>query len=487
VVNILDQKVRKLFSEHELERGGEYGFKVSSAECNTSGKRKAVEEEKSKGLKVFHNWRKAQKDLRELLADKRNLRGTVSKVSKVNSNLVEANKLLSAECEEMNVATLFTPSRRLHTPKAKQIVQKHKSIVATLESTQLELRQRVYQLEKELEKSRSKVTEGNTQVRRLRLKLRESRLKVEALNAEMSKLRQENKSDTSNLRKKNSTLLKIADDLNADARKKEEAEEDEKDLKVLNIMLAGVSQRQASAINKKYTSTYAHLMRQQLGPIQAVLNGSKIAAAESIVQLGTDESSISCYTTLCVSVMIKKIDGELEHLLLSASCLPRDKGHVSGVTAIELVFAEIKEKYTDFLFYCTQNKVDVSAWHDPQGISLKKLADASILMSDNAAAAVATMNLLLEHVRECVNADFTEEQLRNLSPQDRLALVHSLPVGCFAHLRALFAKEGAKLMDDYLASICDENLVIIIVTSTTVMKQVLVLVLLLIIVQVVEY
>jgi hypothetical protein len=142
VVNILDQKVRKLFSEHELERGGEYGFKVSSAECNTSGKRKAVEEEKSKGLKVFHNWRKAQKDLRELLADKRNLRGTVSKVSKVNSNLVEANKLLSAECEEMNVATLLTPSRRLHTPKAKQIVQKHKSIVATLESTQLELRQR---------------------------------------------------------------------------------------------------------------------------------------------------------------------------------------------------------------------------------------------------------------------------------------------------------------------------------------------------------
>ena len=45
VVNILDQKVRKLFSEHELERGEESSFKVSLAECNTSKKRKAVQED----------------------------------------------------------------------------------------------------------------------------------------------------------------------------------------------------------------------------------------------------------------------------------------------------------------------------------------------------------------------------------------------------------------------------------------------------------
>ena len=302
-------------------------------------------------------------------------------------------------------------------------------------------------------------------MRELKLRVRELKLRLAALNAETLKLQSEAKRDTRDLRKENSTLLKIADDLNADARKDDEVDANENDLMLLNSMVTGISKRQASKINNKTSSATANRLRQQLGPIQAVLNGAKIAAAESIVQLGTDKSSISCYTTLCVSVMIKKIDGKLEHLLLSASHLPKDKGHVSGVAAIETIFSEIKEKYTAFLMYCTENNIDVSEWHDPQGISLKKLADASILMSDNAAAAVATMNLLLEHVRECVDSDFTEEHLRNLSPQERLALVQSLPVGCFAHLRALFAKKGAKLMDEYLASTCDENSVIIIVIT----------------------
>jgi len=265
VVNILDQKVRKLFSEHELERGEESGFKVSLAECNTSKKRKAVQEEISKRVKVFNNWRKARKDFRELLAVQKSLKGKLSKVRKVNSDLLEANTILSTECEEVNVATLFTPSTNatFRTPKAKQIVHEHNSI---LHSTQFKLQQKVLELQKELRTSKRKITEGNTQVRRLRLKLRESRLesrrKVEALNAEMSKLRQENKINMSNLRKENSTLLKIADDLNADARKDEDDDDADKELKVLNIMLAGVSVRQASAIDKKYTSTYAHMMRQ---------------------------------------------------------------------------------------------------------------------------------------------------------------------------------------------------------------------------------
>ena len=92
----------------------------------------------------------------------------------------------------------------------------------------------------------------------------------------------------------------------------------------------------------------------------------------------------------------------------------------------------------------------LSSFPSPDGISLAKMADGSIGMSDNAAPALATTQLLIDHVRELVEENFTEEELAAMTPAEREKLVLILRVGCFPHLRCLLATWAIKEEDIYM-------------------------------------
>ena len=63
-------------------------------------------------------------------------------------------------------------------------------------------------------------------------------------------------------------------------------------------------------------------------------------------------------------------------------------------------------------------------------------------MSDNAATALATTELLIDRVREIVEEEFSEDELAAMSATEREKLVRMLKFGCAPHLRCLLAKWG---------------------------------------------
>ena len=78
------------------------------------------------------------------------------------------------------------------------------------------------------------------------------------------------------------------------------------------------------------------------------------------------------------------------------------------------------------------------------------MADGSVGMSDNAAAAQATTALLAEHVRELIEETFTDAELDAMSKEEREQLVLMLRVGCFPHLRSLLGEWAIKKEDAFM-------------------------------------
>jgi hypothetical protein len=216
----------------------------------------------------------------------------------------------------------------------------------------------------------------------------------------------------------------------------------EENLKLIKGLLSGISMRQAGE-NFGCSRAYANKMLQSTGWMQEVINAVFLADCERILQLGQDGGSVAEMLTLCVSVLIsdRELDGA-RHIVLAASTLPSDKTSDATLEAIKYLFERHREKYILFLQFCIDRDVDVSEFSSPDGISLKKMAQGGVGMSDNAAPALLTTELLIDHIREIVEKDFSKDELDAMSTEERDKLVRMLRVGCFPHIRCLLAKWG---------------------------------------------
>jgi hypothetical protein len=224
------------------------------------------------------------------------------------------------------------------------------------------------------------------------------------------------------------------------------------DIMEIKVLPTGVSSRQAAdqpSMNR--SKDYFTRLRQRVGWMQEIVNASFLADCNNIRQLGHDGGSIAEADTLCVSAIITdENNDEPRHLVLAASALPAGKSAVATVKNIEGLFTRHREKYVLFLQYCVDHNIDVSQFPSPDGITLKKMAGGSIGMSDNAATALASTSLLIDLVRDLVEADFTAEQLAVMSPTEREKLVRVLRVGCFPHVRCLLAKWAVEEEEAFL-------------------------------------
>ena len=196
-------------------------------------------------------------------------------------------------------------------------------------------------------------------------------------------------------------------------REKIEEEEDKKaasylkDLQIIQILLTGISASAAAeqpSVTKK--QSYCNKMRMRLGWFQEIINGFYIAQCGRINEIGHDGGSFNEAESLCVSVIVTDANGENPNMLvLSASAFPADKTAAGTLTCIEYIFARHKEKYTLFLQECDHFGIDISEFPHPDGIILTKMARRCISMSDNAATALATTELLIDRVREIVEEE----------------------------------------------------------------------------------
>ena len=228
------------------------------------------------------------------------------------------------------------------------------------------------------------------------------------------------------------------------------------DLKLISELITGISSRQAAAISRT-DQTYANRMRQNLGWIQEIINGAFVADCYRILQIGQDGGSVAEMETLCVSILVTdEENSKPRHVILAASTLPADKTARASVEAIIYLFERHKEKYTLFLQLCIDNGIDVSEFPSPEGITIKKMALGCVGMSDNAASALATTELLIAQVRELVEEEFDQEELNAMSPAERDKLVRMLKVGCFPHLRCILAKWGIVEEEAYLQPLVPE-------------------------------
>ena len=226
------------------------------------------------------------------------------------------------------------------------------------------------------------------------------------------------------------------------------------DLINIQTMITGVSSRVGAKQHSIIRGhTYLTRLRHCLGWIQEIINGAFVAESPNIRQLGHDGGSISQMSTLCVSGIITDKDNENpRHLLFAASSIPAGKSAESTVDCIKEIFDRHKHKYRLFLAYCTEHNIDVSKFPSPEEITLKKMADFSIMMSDNAASALCASDRLIELVRELKEADFTPEQLSSMTKSEREELIRILRVGCFPHIRCLLAKWAIEEEEAFLDS-----------------------------------
>jgi len=351
------------------------------------------------------------------------------------SSLESANADLHLELRDTRPALLFSR----HTPEGKQasiIRSRFDEIVTPLKTKIVSCEAAIDHLQKVSSELKSTLKGREKEFKDLKRVDRASKETIQRLSIEIRALLNEKQDDEVESELYDDPLIDKSLLIN--------------DLELIAGLITGISSRQASFIHK-VRQTYANRMRQNLGWIQEIINGAFVADCYRILQIGQDGGSVAEMETLCVSILVTdKENSKPKHVVLAASTLPADKTARSSVEAIKYLFERHKEKYTLFLQLCIDHGVDVSEFPSPEGISIKKMAQGCVGMSDNAASALATTELLIAQVRELVEEEFDEEELNNMSATERDKLVRMLKVGCFPHLRCILAKWGIIEEEAYL-------------------------------------
>ena len=134
-----------------------------------------------------------------------------------------------------------------------------------------------------------------------------------------------------------------------------------------------------------YEQTYLNNFRRDLTAICKIVNACRIGRYQYIRQLGSDDSNFGLITTSCLSIVIEEAKSkELQVILLAACSIPVNKTAMAGLACVELFFTQMQTELRLFIEFCVMEGVSIGNIPTPEEVTLSKLANVSIAMSDNA-------------------------------------------------------------------------------------------------------
>ena len=193
-----------------------------------------------------------------------------------------------------------------------------------------------------------------------------------------------------------------------------------------------------------FSQTFLNNERRQVGIEQGVLNAWKLAYAVYYRQFFNDGSDKNGVNIMCTSILVVYANGECEFIILTAADPPRDKTARGGFNSVMLVLEYHRQKLTMFTKFCKDRGINVSNFPNPDDITLEKMADASVNMSDHCVVALSMKAMVNALVRQLAEGKYTQEYLDALTPAERKALCNIIDMGCLPHLRALLAEAQVK-------------------------------------------
>ena len=230
------------------------------------------------------------------------------------------------------------------------------------------------------------------------------------------------------LTRDNKQLRKKVDDSEVAAVFDEKKEELRARLHLRLEFTSRCSSRTTGLLNNK-SQTSVNNERRQLFIEQSVLNAIKLGQCKYIRQFNNDGSEKNGIDVMCSSVIVEYSDGTCELIVLTAADLPKDKTALGGFNSIVLTFAYHQEKLRMFTDFCRAAGEDVSKFPKPDDITLEKMADGSVNMSDHCVVALNLKQLVNDLVRGLAEGKYTPEYLATLSAAERKSLCNILDMG----------------------------------------------------------
>ena len=220
-------------------------------------------------------------------------------------------------------------------------------------------------------------------------------------------------------------------------------------------------------------------LRIEIGLVSDSMSAMVLARCKRIIQLGHDGTDVNGIAVLAANMVVELMNGDQTELMLRGCFVAKGKtaqleyeSVLSALQRFKDLLTKWREAYTRLYPDCEHCGIP-----DPDGIDLKKLLGGSI-MSDNAAAALKTSKLIVEHVVSEVNdmimeanegmtnedfdslPDFIRErltaegigvtQLAEMDDDELLEFFKPLVLTCARHTSNLLVDVGAKAEHTYL-------------------------------------
>jgi len=243
----------------------------------------------------------------------------------------------------------------------------------------------------------------------------------------------------------NKRQAKVLDDAAAATLLDEERDTFEKSMeRRLQYISRCSSYTSVQLLHETHTQTFINNERRQLGIEQGILNAWKLSSAKYYREFFNDGSDKNGVNIMCTSLLVEYANGENELIILTAADLPRDKTARGGFNSVMLALEYHRQKLVMFTKFCNDKRIDVSNFPSPDGITLEKMADGSVNMSDHCVVALSMKAMVKALVEQLAEGHYTQEYLDALTPAERKALCNIIDMGCLPHLRALLAEAQVK-------------------------------------------
>jgi len=219
-------------------------------------------------------------------------------------------------------------------------------------------------------------------------------------------------------------------------------------------------------------------MRIEIGLVSDSMNALVLARCKRIIQLGHDGTDVNGIAVLAANMVVELMNGDQTEVMLRGCFVAKGKTSQLELESVLSALQRFKDLLTKWQeTHTTMFPDEDSGIPHPDGIDLKKLLSGS-LMSDNAAAALKTSKLIVEHVVSEVdemimessegmtNEDFdglpehirdrlTSEgiglpQLSEMDDDELLEFFKPLVLTCARHTSNLLVDVGAKAEHKYL-------------------------------------
>ena len=176
-----------------------------------------------------------------------------------------------------------------------------------------------------------------------------------------------------------------------------------------------------------------------MGPLQEIINVSKLAQAKCIRQLSTDLSETNGIPILSVTFVtaMDDKDEEGEIIFLRAAYPVQGKEAAQVFRAVIEIIDTTRTRYESWLRNCKKCGVDIRKFPPSSEIRLEMMNVMSLSITDGAIAAKKVSKLLKDHLRELAEVGIAQEDLDMMSEVERLRVSLCMEFTCKFHSRCL--------------------------------------------------